>query len=246
MSTALPSLNYFPKPSRRVRVTNYPNQPAEEVVIQSDQVDSGNSSFRTTFLRPACVLVKRSSTGEFVMASDANADHQAAAAVTALVTNPGAGGWDGDLEITGHWGTLTVALSGDDTNAAVAAAIIAKAAAENPESKAPITAVDTGTRVQVLNTDKGDGTWLKVKHATVTTAFGASGTGSYGSDPDVIVTEEYVDMLNGAAVAVATASKSVTRAGHYDAANLINLTAEAAAVLLKRGSRFYGTPTLVG
>lgn len=249
MSTALPGLVTFPRPSRRVRVSNYPHQPAEEVVIQAAQVDSGNTAFRTSFLRPGCVLAKRTSTGEYVMANDANADHQAAASVAALVTNPGSGGWDGDLVITGHWGTLTVALSGDDTNAAVRDAIIAKAAAENPESKAPITSALTGSgateRVVIYNTDKGAGTYLHAVHSTVTTAYGAAGAGSIGTDPEIVVTEEYVDMLNGSAVAVAAASKGVTRAGHYDAANLINLTAEAAAVLLKRGSRFYGTPTLV-
>lgn len=248
MSTAIPGLIHFPRPMRRVRVSNYPHHPAEEVVIQSDQVDSGNSAFRTTFLRPGCVLAKRTSTGEFVLASDTNADHQAAASVNTLVTNPGAGGWDGVITIKGDFlpSGFTVTLSGDNTNAAVAAAIIAAAAALNPESQAPVTASDATTSVLIKRTDGGAGTWLKVTHATVTTIFGANGQSSYGTDPEIVVTEDYVDMLNGAGTAVDAASGPVTRAGHYDAANLIGLTAEAAAVLLKNGSRFYGTPTLVG
>lgn len=246
MSTALPGLVNFPRPSRRVRVSNFPHQPCEEVVIQSDQVDSGNSSFRTTFLRPGCVLVKRTSTGEFVLGTDSDADNQAAASVATLITNPGSGGWDGDVVITGHWGTLTVALSGKNTDAAVAAAIIAAAAALDPESQAPITAADTTGEVTIYNIDKGAGTWLHVVHSTVSTMFGATGAGAIGTDPEVVVTEDYVDMLNGAGTAVAQTSKGVTRAGHYDAANLIGLTAEAAAVLLKNGSRFYGTPTISG
>ncbi len=246
MSTAIPGLVSFSRPARRVRVSNYPYEPAEEVVIQSDQVDSGNSAFRTTYLRPGCVLVKRSSTGEYVLATDSNADNQAAASVATLITNPSSGGWDGNVVITGHWGTLTVALSGSNTDAAVAAAIIAAAAAENPESKAPITAADTTGEVTIYNTDKGAGTWLHVVHSTVTTMFGATGAGAIGTDPEVLVTEDYVDMLTGSGTAADAASGPVTRAGHYDAANLIGLTAETAAVLLKRGSRLYGTPTING
>lgn len=252
MSNALPGLVTFSRPARRVRVSNYPMVPAEEVVIQSDQVDAGNTAFRTTFLRPACVLAKRTSSGEYVLASDTNADHQAAASVATLITNPGSAGWNGNVIILGHWGTLTVALSGANTDAAVAAAIIAAAAALNPESMAPVTAVDTTGEVTVYNTDKGAGTWLKCYHATVDGMFNSGhgvvdgAAGAIGTDPEILVTEDYVDMLNGAGVATAAASGPVTRAGHYDAANLLGLTAEAAAVLLKRGSRFYGTPTLVG
>ena len=76
--------------------------------------------------------------------------------------------------------------------------------------------------------------------------FGAAGAVSYGVDPDVLVTEKYVDMLNGAAASVDSASGEVLRVGRFDASNLINLTAEAAAVLLTRGSLFDGTPTLAG
>lgn len=252
MSTAIPGLVQFPRPMRRVRVSNYPHMPADEAVIQSDQVDAGNTAFRTTCLRPGVVLAKRASTGEFVLASDTNADHQAAASVATLITNPGAGGWDGNLIILGHWGTITVALSGDNTDAAVAAAIIAAAAALNPESQAPITAADTTGEVTITNIDKGAGTWLKAYHATVSGVFNTGAgvvngaQGAIGTDPEIVVTEDYVDMLNGAGTAVDAASGPVTRAGHYDAANLLGLTAEAAAVLLKNGSRFYGTPTLVG
>lgn len=246
MSSALPGLVSFPRPSRRVTVSNYPHEPAEEVVIQSDQVDSGNSAFRTTFLRPGCVLVKRTSSGEYVLASDANADEQAAAAVATLVTNPGSGGWDGTLTIKGHWGSLSVSLSADNTDAAVATAINSAAAALNPESRAPIVAADTTGEVTITNADKGAGTWLHCVHGTVTTMFGSTGAGSIGTDPEVRVTLGYVDMLNGAGTAVAASSGPVLRAGNFDAANLIQPTAEAVACLLKQGSRLTGTLTLVG
>jgi hypothetical protein len=251
MSSAIPGLVSFSRPARRVTVSNYPHEPAADVVIQSDQVDAGNTAFRTTFLRPGCVLAKRTSTGEYVLASDTNADHQAAASVATIATNPGSGGWNGNLIILGHWGTLTVALSADDTDAAVAAAIIAAAAAVNPE-QGPITAADTTGEVTITNKDKGAGTWLKAYHATVSDVFNTGAgvvdgaQGAIGTDPEIVVTTDYVDMLNGAGTAVDAASGPVLRAGHFDAANLIQPTAEAIAVLLKNGSRLYGTLTLVG
>lgn len=246
MSNALPGLVNYPRPARRVRVSNYPHQPAEEVVIEAGQVDSGNTAFRTSQLRPGYVLAYDAESGKYVAATHADADHQTAASVATLITNPGSGGWDGNIVLEGHWGSLTVALSGANTDAAVAAAIIAAAAALNPESQAPITAADTTGEVTITNIDKGAGTWLKATHDAEDTVFGTAGQSSYGTDPDILVTEDYVDTLNGAAVNVDTASGPVTRVGHYDAANLINLTAEAAAILLKRGSRFSGTPTLAG
>jgi hypothetical protein len=245
--SVLPGLVNFPRPARRVTVAKYPREEAEEVVILAGQIDSGNSAFRTSFMRPGMVLVEHTDgSGKYVVATDSNAKHQTAASVATLITNPGAGGWDGDVVISGHWGSLTVALSGADTDAAVAAAIIAAAAALNPESQAPITAADTTGEVTITNIDKGAGTWLKATHATVATMFGAAGQSDYGEDPDVLVTEKYVDMLNGAGTSVDSASGEVLRVGAFDAPNLINLTAETAAVLLKRGSRLVGTATLAG
>ncbi len=247
MANLIPGMSNMPRPARRVTTAKLPRQEAEEVTILAAQVDSGNSAFRTSFMRPGMVLVEHTDgSGKYVVGSDSNAKHQTQAAVATLITNPGSGGWDGTVTIQGHWGSFTVALSGSNTDAAVAAAIIAAAAALNPESQAPITAADTSGEVTITNHDKGAGTWLKASHGTVPTMFGAAGAVSYGVDPDVLVTEKYVDMLNGAAASVDSASGEVLRVGRFDASNLINLTAEAAAVLLKRGSLFDGTPTLAG
>lgn len=245
--SVLPSLVNFPRPARRVTVSKFPREEADEVVIEAGQIDAGNSSFRTSFLRPGYVLVNHTSDADvYVAATDGDAAHQTAAQVSTLVTNPGSGGWNGDVTVEGDWGSFTVTLSGANTDADAAAAIVAGAAALNPESQAPITAVDGTGKVTIKNVRKGAGTWLKATHATVSTMFGAAGQSSYGTDPDVVVTEKYVDMLNGAGTSVNSASGEVLRKAAFDAANLINLTAEAAAILLKRGSRFYGTPTLAG
>jgi hypothetical protein len=247
MPSVLPGLVSFPRPARRVTVAKYPRQEAEEVVIVAGQVDSGNTAFRTSFLRPGYVLAPHDdNSGKYVAATHANAKRQSAASVNTLITNPGAGGWNGTLRITGHWGTIDVTLAADDTDAAVAAKIIAAAAAANPESKVPITAADATGSVSITNFEKGAGTWIHAVHTTVTTMLGTAGQSDYGEDPDVLVTEKYVDMLDGAAASVDSASGEVLRVGAFDAPNLINLTAEAAAVLLKRGSLLVGTPTLAG
>lgn len=245
MSEALPGLVHFKRPGRVVRLSNYPLIERAPVTVELGQVDSGNTAFRTSFLRPGCVLVKRTATGEFVMANDANADHQTAASINTAVTNPGSGGWDGVVTIQGHWGSFTVTLSGSNTDAAVAAAIIAAAAALNPESQAPITAADASGSVSITNHHKGAGTWLRASHATVAGMFTAAGKAARGTDPDVVVTDDYTDMLSGAGVSQAGLARC-TRAGHYKAENLINPTAEAVAVLEKRGSIIDGTLSLVG
>lgn len=238
----LPGIVSHTRAGRRVRMTEHPKVVGPDVAVKSNQTDAGNT--RTSLLRPAYMLVKVAATGLYVAADDSTGDRCAAASVASLVTNPGAGGWDGTLTISGHWGSLSVTLSGDNTDAAVAAAIIAAAAAVNPE-QGPITAADTTGEVTVTNREKGAGTWLKVVHTTVTTAFGASGTAGVGTDADYVVSEDYCDLLDGNAVAI-TGCVRTTRAAHYDAANLLHATAEGLTVLARRGSIIDGTPTLVG
>lgn len=245
MNAPIPGLVETSRPGRRVVITEHPKVRGPGVAVKSDQLDAGNTAIRTTLLRPGYVLVKVTATGKYVAASDSAGDRNTPAQVTALVTNPGAGGWDGDLVIKGHWGTITVALAGDNTNAAVAAAIIAAVAAQNPETKARITAVDTGTRVRVDNLDVGAESYLQVRHTTVTTAFGAAGTGAIGGEADYLVSEDYVDMLNGNAVATEGQARTL-RAGNFDGTKLINCTAEALGVLNRRGSIVEGAVTLVG
>lgn len=184
---------------------------------------------------PGTVLVKKTGDGKFYLGTDTtNGDAPAAASINTLITNPGAGGWDGDLVIKGHWGTLTVALSGDNTDAAVAAAIIAAAAAVNPEYS-PITAADATGSVSITNKDTGKGTYLHAVHATVTTMLGASGADARGTDPEVVVTKDFADLLDRQGTAqdaqVPTYSK-----GRFLLAGLSGYTAETLAVLERGGS----------
>ena len=231
--TAIPGYNSTTVGGRKILYTTIGREQGPNVVLQSDNADSGSP---TTRFRRGNVIALRTGTGEYVEANDANADHQDAASVNTLVTNPGSGGWDGVVTIEGNWGSFTVTLSGANSDAAVAAAIIAAAAALNPESQAPVTAADATGSVSITNIQKGAGTWLKASHATVSTMFGSNAY-DQGNDPDILVTDADADLVdeNGSA---ASAEVQTLRRGHFIAANLLNLTAEARAVLEKRGCRF--------
>lgn len=236
----LPHFTTTTFPGRRVLVDNLIEPQADSITLDSGNTDAGSTPAHR--FREGNVVVYKTSTKTYVEANDATGDQQAAASVATLVTNPGSGGWDGDLVITGHWGTVTVALSADDTDAAVAAKIIAAVAAQNPETQARITAADTTGEVTIYNLDKGAGTWLHAVHATVTTMFGASGTQANGTDPDVRVTAQKADLKDEEGTAI-PADVVAYRTGHFSLANLITggaagIPAQARAVLEKRGARF--------
>mgnify|MGYP003634988984 CR=1 FL=1 len=234
---ALPAFDSTTFTPLRVLVDLQGVERGEDVVLDSGNTDTANTP--TTRFREGNVVVLRTSTGRYVEADDTNGDVNTAASVTSLITNPGAGGWDGTLTITGHWGSLSVTLSADNTDAAVATAIIAAAAAVNPESSAPITSADevADSVVSVTNADVGAGTWLKVTHTTVTTAFGADGADAAGVEADYRITSKFADLVDADATAV-HAPVSTLMKGHFDESNLINLTAQAKAAFLRRGSRF--------
>jgi len=210
-------------------------QRGNDVLMASGQTSALTATHRHP---PGTVLVKKTSSGKYYLADDStNADSSAAASVNTAITNPGSGGWDGTLNITGHWGSLAVTLSADDTDAAVAAKIIAAAAAANPESQAPVTAADATGTVSITNTDVGAGTWLKAEHATVATMMGTGGADANGTDPDVRVTTAFAELKNLSAVAQDWMVPTLTK-GNFRTSALSNLTAEAQAVLTRRGSTF--------
>jgi hypothetical protein len=225
---------------RRVLVDDLINPQPDSITLDSSNTDSGSTPAHR--FREGNVVVYKTSAKTFVEADDATGDQQTPAAVASLVTNPGGAGWNGTLRITGHWGTIDVTLSGDNTDAAVAAAITAAVAAQNPETQARITAADTTGEVTITNMDKGAGTWLHVVHTTVTTAFGASGTSAAGTDPDVRVTAAKADLKDDEGTAI-NADVVAYRTGHFYLPNLVTggaagIPAQARAVLEKRGARF--------
>lgn len=190
---------------------------------------------------PGTVLAFYTAGDGYVRADDANADTMTPARVTALVTNPGGGGWDGDLTIKGSgFPDLVVALAGANTNTAVRDAIIAAAAAINPEGMAPVSAELVGAgadeRVRIFTAAKGKGTWI---HAVSEVAgmFGAAGTGGNGTSPKIRVTKTTA-WLKDSDDADQDYFVDTLLAGDFDTSELSGLTAEARAVLEQEGSAF--------
>lgn len=231
---ALPAFDSTTFTPLRVLVDLQGVERGEDVTLDSGNTDTANTP--TTRFREGNVVVLRTSTGRYVEANDANGDVNTAASINTLISNPGSGGWDGTLTITGHWGSLTVTLSAANTDAAVAAAIIAAAAAVNPESSAPITSADATGTVSVTNADVGAGTWLKAVHTTVATMFGSDADAA-GADADYRITSKFADLVNVDNTAVHAPAPTLMK-GHFDESELINLTAQAKASFLRRGARF--------
>lgn len=207
----------------------------DDVVVASGQTSSITPDHRHP---PGTVLVKKTGDGKFYLATDsANVDSPAAASVSSLEAADD--DWeDSTITVTGHWGSLTVTLATtDDTTAEVVAAINAAAAALDPEWGPIVATGSNGNPVVVTNRDVGEGTYLHVIHNGATTAFGASGTDAVGTDPEVRVTAYWCDLkdLEGTAT---DALVPTLVAGHFDESELSGLTAEAKAILQKRGSRF--------
>src|SRR3990167_7111326 len=213
------------------------------LTIDSGESDSGNTpTFR---LRRGHVMALRTSTGRYIGPDDANADAQAAAAVTALITNPGAAAWDGTVTITGHWGSVAVTLSSDDTDAAVVTAINAALAALNPEW-GPAVATVAASRVVVTNRDVGAGTWLHCV-STVSTMYGASGAGANGTDPQVYITADESGNLQDINGPARRGSATSYSSGYIDESQLLISGAAATSspvwpdyrsIFTLRGARF--------
>ena len=191
----------------------------DAVIQDSSNSDSGASP--TTSPRKGNVLTKRTSTGRYIEANDANADAADAAALTADATNPGSAAWDGTLTVSGHWGSVAVTLSSDDTDSAVVTAINAALAALNPEW-GPCVATVSGSRVVITNRETGQGTWLKAVHGTVTGMFGtlAVGVSDQGANPEIVVIAEQRPLLDRAGAATHSETPVYTKA-HLDESQLI-------------------------
>lgn len=226
----LPGITTTTDTDRRILIDDQGLKHAPSGVLDSSNTDSGSSP--ATRFRRGNVVILRTSTGRYVEANDANADSPAPASVSASETADT--DWQSAvISITVDGGvTFTVTLAAtDDTDAEVVTALNA-----NAVFAANCIADVNGGVVRIRTLEAGDDKHLLVS-ADLTTAFGASGTSDSGTDPDVRVVNENVDLIDEDGAA-AHAEAAMLFAGHFDESNLINLTAEARAVLAKRGSIF--------
>ena len=209
-----------------------PGELGPEVILDSGLSDSGSTpTFR---IRPGNCVVKKTSSGTYVAANDATGDRCGPASVSALEAASAAwnslaitftvdGGVPFSVTLQAGTGTNAAAVTDLNNNAIFAANCIADV---------------SGGFVRIRTNPGGEGATLLVNAASRAAAFGANGTGGQGTDADYVVTEDFGDTkdLNAAAVNV---SVPASKCGSFVAANIINLTSEARAVLTRRGSKWY-------
>lgn len=201
------------------------------VVLDSGNVDSG--SVPTSRLREGNVMVKRTSTGKYIEADDANGDRNAGAVVTAAEAADS--DWQSaDITVSQNGGDkVTVSLGGsDDTNAEVATALNADAdfarnyIADGSGALLTITSLRTGEDVQLTVT------------SDLATAFGANGTNASGTWADYGVLQRPVDQADDAGTASDTHGSIAYAKARFKESLLINLTPDARRALIGRGCSF--------
>lgn len=197
------------------------------ITLDSGNADSGTSD--ATF-RAGNVVVLKTSTGTYVEANDSTGDRNTAPAITSSGHSDGNGviaiSYKGGavISVTTTTGSGTEANHVTDLNAAeeFAAHFIASSAG----GELTITAKDTGADV-----------YFHIHTDTMATAGFAEGEANAvsGTDADYRVTLSASGLTDSAGTAVNNDAESAV-AGHFDFSKLINLTAEAKAMLLRRGS----------
>lgn len=199
------------------------------ITLDSGNTDAGSTP--TTRFRPGNVVIKRTSTLRFVEANDANADDLGAATITSSSHSDA----NGVISITGNHGTISVTTTtGTGTEANHATDLNADA-----DFAAHYTASSAGGELTIASNVGGESEWFYVDTATIATAGFAEGedNGVIGTTPDVRVTAGYADLVDEEGTAV-HADVFAYRCGHFDASQLINLTAEARSLLSARGAIF--------
>lgn len=214
---------------RRVLVDGQVDPRVSSVTLDSGNTDAGATP--THRIRPGSVVVRRASTGRYVEANDTNGDRCTAASITSSGHTDG----NGVIKIVGNHGTFSVTTTtGTGTEANNATDLNA-----NADFAAHYTASSATGELTIASNAVGKQEWFYVHSDTMANASFSEGetSGVAGEDADYRVTLEHVDLKDEEGTAI-HADVPVAWAGHFDASNLLLLTAEARAVLAKRGSKF--------
>lgn len=226
---AVPGLTTTTKSYPRHRRTDEGLVLVPDVVLDSGNTDSGSSP--TSLFRPGNVIVLRTSTGRYVEANDSNGDDNGAASITTSSHGDGNGvialslKGGAVISVTTTTGSGTEANNATDLNAA-------------EEFAAIFVASSSGGELTIASREAGAGVYFHVDSTTMATASFAEGETNAvsGTDAEYLVTEGHAKLTdeNGTA---AHDDAAASWAGDYVSSNLINLTAAAKAVLIRRGSR---------
>lgn len=219
-------------PAATHRLTQRGVEKDAPVTLDSTNTDSGSTP--ASRFRAGNVVILRTSTLRYVEANDTNADSMAAATVRSAEA-PDADWQSATITVSADGQAVIIVTLGatDDTVAEVVTALNADAI-----FAANFIAADAGAgdEVDITALEGGAGKFILVE-SSLATAFGAAGTTGIGTDPDVRVMEEVVDLVDRDNVAI-NESGVASFVGDYDESVLINLTDEAKAVLLRRGASF--------
>ena len=226
----LPSIVTYSLSEPNYKLRSTPYVPGSSVVIDMGVQDPG--SMPTWRIRPGNVIVPNSAIKRFVLATDPAGDRNGPAIVLAIA--PADATWQGS--------TITVAIKGGAPIPVVLqAATNTNQAAVNDLNNNPVFAAncvaDIAGNVLRIQSRAGGADVSLAAMSTVNAAFGPGGAGGVGTDADYRVLESFVDLLSNAGAPVHGVGPSAL-VGAWNKPGLLNLTAEAQAVLARRGSVF--------
>lgn len=225
----LPGYSTRSRTVRQVTLGYHGNEGLDTVTLDSGNTDAGNTP--TTEFRPGNVVALRTSTGRYVEANDANGDRCTSPAKTSSGHTDG----NGVIEVVGNHGSISVTTStGTGTEANNATDLNANAA-----FAAHYVATSGGGELTITARGKGADEWFYIAAASRDGAGFSEGesNGVAGTDADYRVTRDLGILADADGTAVHDEVQAY-RAGYFDESQLINLTAEARAVLSRRGSIF--------
>jgi len=214
----------------KIRLSDLGVEADASAILESANTDANNTP--TWRFREGNVVVKRTSTGQYVEANDSNGDRNTQAYVLSIEDVDS--DWASStitVKVNGFQITAVALASTDDTAAEVAAALNA-----DTDFAAHCNAEVSGSKVNIETLHGGADMHIEVT-SDLATAFGTTLNKGYGTDADYRVTLQAVDLKDESDTAIAGHVRTA-RIGHFDESNLINLTAEARVVLSRRGSIF--------
>ncbi len=226
----LPSVTNVEIVDRVVRSRAEPYVQGQDAVLDASVRDPGSS--RPTLIRPGTVIVRAVGTHKFVVAGNPVGAGSQPASV--LASEAADGQWPGTTIGIAIDGGVTLGIqlgTSDDDNAAVIAALNA-----HPIFAAHCIADEDQGFVRIRTRFAGADRYIHV-HSSLGSAFGQAGIDGVGRDGDYRVTEDWADIRDAAGNPVDT-PVTTSLVGFYKTTNLVALTAEARAVLSRRGSQF--------
>lgn len=225
----LPAYGSFTRNGREPIADSVGLEAGPDVVLESANADSGASP--TTLFRKGNVICLRSGTGEYVEANDSNATVSTAPSIT----TSGHADTKSTIKLVGNHGTISVTVTtGTGTEAECATDLNADA-----DFAAHYTASSGGGELTIAANSVGPQEWFYM-HSDTAAGYGfaeGADNGVVGTEADYLVTAEDRLMVDDRGSAQAQIVPTYRR-GTFDASVLVNLTAEAKAVLARRGSRF--------